>query len=347
MAPRAVLGQPGERWWLPKLPNFNRTMARPRLHEEDVPQFTPELNELYGELDMIVERDRSEKVKKVGKGPHSAPVVHGRAVELRNMYRMGSIGVARHQMDFYYRIASSPSIRTICEVGFNAGHSTALWLSANPTAHVYTWDLFDLSLGVATSSYLKQRFPNRLTTSKGNSLTSIPRTNLPPGVMCDLVHIDGRHSYTNVLHDFYNLRTKSRPHALFIFDDQCDPNSCSSLSIVPYQPTLAVCDMVSASLLLPVTSFYVNSTEFKYDETTRQFALFRLHPRAADVLEDTRRATPSRDEDARRHRWLPCSPLCRIRFKDANEQARADSPRGFSTKAEPHQRGIRPASCHY
>ena len=28
----------------------------------------------------------------------------------------------------YYALTSMPSIRTICEIGFNAGHSAALWL---------------------------------------------------------------------------------------------------------------------------------------------------------------------------------------------------------------------------
>lgn len=43
---------------------------------------------------------------------------------------------------FYYAShASNPCVKTICEVGFGAGHSTVLYLIVNPTAHLYTFEL--------------------------------------------------------------------------------------------------------------------------------------------------------------------------------------------------------------
>ena len=41
----------------------------------------------------------------------------------------------------YIEMAQDESVHTICETGFNAGHSSLIWLLANPTAKVYSFDL--------------------------------------------------------------------------------------------------------------------------------------------------------------------------------------------------------------
>ena len=68
------------------------------------------------------------------------------------------------------------------------GHSTALWLHANPEVQVHSWDIQHRSDSVA---YLRRLFPGRLHTHTGDSSTLIGLTPLP--APCDLVHIDGRH----------------------------------------------------------------------------------------------------------------------------------------------------------
>ena len=151
-----------------------------------------------------------------------------------NMYRLGSVAAHRHQIDFYYRAATSPSVRTICEVGFNGGHSTAVWLAANPAATVESFDLFRANYSVQTLLYLQRRFPGRVVSHSGDSTRAVPAATLP--APCDLVHVDGRHSYLNVVQDFVNLLVKSREGALYLFDDQCDAANCTALWPVAGQP---------------------------------------------------------------------------------------------------------------
>lgn len=46
----------------------------------------------------------------------------------------GTISSSEHEQQLYVGIATLPFVRTICEIGFNAGHSAQLWLAANPNA---------------------------------------------------------------------------------------------------------------------------------------------------------------------------------------------------------------------
>ena len=42
----------------------------------------------------------------------------------------------------YIKAAASPCVRRVCEIGFNRGHSAALWLRANPEVEVLAFDLW-------------------------------------------------------------------------------------------------------------------------------------------------------------------------------------------------------------
>ena len=94
--------------------------------------------------------------------------------------------------------------------------------------------------------------------------------------------------------------TQASAHAIVAFDDQCDPHNCASFQLAGrsfYQPTLAVCDLLRAQLLVRVASVY---------DGPRQFALFRLSTTARAIA----RATGTRQPPK-----LPClrdAPLCRL-----------------------------------
>jgi len=147
----------------------------------------------------------------------------------------------------------------------------------------------------------------------------VPATPTPE---CELVHIDGRHSYWNVVVDFLNMRSKSRRDSIFIFDDQCDPSNCSSSSLVPAQPTLGTCDLVAAKLLEPVVTFY---------HSNRQFALYRRARNEGRMEGDDK---------------LPCAPLCRLRFGSKRLHDRWIGL-GEQDRQATLQKRLRPKGCQY
>ena len=250
--------------------SYAAALGRRRDSDEDVPLYHPELDATFQALDAVVEARRANS---------------------SSTFRLGSIAAHASQVDFYWRAAASPTIRTVCEVGFNAGHSTAVWLSANPTAVVHSFDLFAIhpGFGLRCVAELRRRFgAHRLIIHQGDSLKTVPATPLP---RCDLVHVDGKHNYENTLHDFLNLLPRASPHAVFLFDDQCDAQNCTVPSFVPGEPTLATCDLVTSGLLTPLVTMY---------NGPRQFAMFR---RNATTVQPSTSA-------------LPCSPLCEVRWAD-------------------------------
>lgn len=276
-------------------------LVRAAHFDEDVPQFTPHLDRLWREIDEMV-------------GPRDAAMI-----------RVGSVAGDKPQADFYYRVAASPAIRTICETGFNAGHSAALWLSANPTAHLHTFDIFGpRASGARTAEFLRSRFPGRLTTHKGDSARTVPLATLH--APCDLVHVDGRHDYEHTMLDALNLFAKASPHALFLFDDQCDPHNCSSRSYVPGLPTMATCDLHTAGVLRPIFANY---------NSARQFLLSR-----ANTDDEQVRALAARS----RAPLLPCSRMCWIQWTHASMQRRWV---GSFTSRRKAQRLMRPQDCNY
>jgi hypothetical protein len=265
---------------------YDESMQRRPASAEDAPQHAPQLQRLFAQLDVGVARYVLNQTYQ------GVPRTAEKGADRAGMYRTGSVAVDLTQQAFYMRVAASPAVRHVCEVGFNAGHSTALWLSVNPTVTVDTFDLFSWEAkGLAYSQrlaakqagfmtpnlHLLQRlFPGRLTAHRGDSLKTVPTASLVRP--CDLVHVDGRHSYGNVMADAMNLMRKSHPSALYLFDDQCDARKCSAPNAgVAAAPGLATCDMVLAGLLEPVASIF---------EGERQFALFRRKrgERARDIL---------------------------------------------------------------
>lgn len=297
-------------------------LGRTRQHVEDLPLFSPELDSLFRDLDDAVVKVSGEKAA--------------------STLRLGSIAAHRSQADFYYRVASSPALKVICEVGFNVGHSTAVWLTANPTAHVHTFDLLKTRAGQTAYALLSARFAGRLTMHAGDSARTVPLANLREP--CDLVHVDGRHDYFYTVGDCLNLLRHTRAQALFLFDDQCDPSGCTSLTVVPGLPTLATCDLVSSGILSPLTSFYGRAAA----PIARQFALFRLT--ASDEARALAAAQPLPK--------LPCAPLCDVLWDewdgDANvsptthaKQKRWRSKYHGAQARRRGQRSYRPDNCSY
>ena len=82
--------------------------------------------------------------------------------EWRTLWLMSPLLCAFLQIDYDIRVSTSPSIKTVCEIGFHCGQSAVVWLEANPGLKVLTFD----DLGFASASrcldYINTRYPGRL-----------------------------------------------------------------------------------------------------------------------------------------------------------------------------------------
>ena len=114
----------------------------------------------------------------------------------------------------------------VCEVGFNLGHSSLFWLLFSPSVNVRAFDLGEHSYSHRSSSYLFSRFgPSRFAAGVtfGDSRSTLPSHlsavlsgDLPP---CDVVFIDGGHSFDVATSDIANLRGAVSLDHILIIDD--------------------------------------------------------------------------------------------------------------------------------
>lgn len=85
---------------------------------------------------------------------------------------------------------------TVCETGFGASHSAALFLASSQFSHVHTFDKFDRPYQLPLLKQLQSKFAGRLTHHKGDSCKTVPRVLTATGaasrndntVKCDFLH---------------------------------------------------------------------------------------------------------------------------------------------------------------
>ena len=112
---------------------------------------------------------------------------------------------------------------TICETGFNAGHSTLIYLLSNPRAKVYSFDINRHPLTQPMAEYLKQRFPGRFHITYGDSVKTLPAFHrLKPDVKCDFTSTDGGHTVPIATADLENFYSMSSHRNIAFFDNHPD-----------------------------------------------------------------------------------------------------------------------------
>ena len=93
----------------------------------------------------------------------------------------------------------------IMEIGFNAGHSSLLYLLSNSNSKLTIFDICSHVYTIPCFKYLQSVFPNRLQIFPGDSTNTIPKfINNNPNTKFDLIHIDGCHHPDIANQDFYN-----------------------------------------------------------------------------------------------------------------------------------------------
>jgi Methyltransferase domain len=102
------------------------------------------------------------------------------------------------------------------EIGFNAGHSTAILLLGNPRLSIRAFDTCQMAYTRPCLDFLNEVFGDRITLVAGPSQVTVPADG-EEGY--DLVHIDGDHTYAAVAADLANALPRCVNGAVVILDD--------------------------------------------------------------------------------------------------------------------------------
>lgn len=126
------------------------------------------------------------------------------------------------QVRYYSALARvRPNISTICEIGYNAGHSATTFLYSNPNITFISFDLMVNPWSWMTYNLTKDLFGDRFKMIIGSSAETLDPKYMD-GRVCDIVSVDGDHH--NALRDFRMARSVSRPGTLVVADDYGSAN---------------------------------------------------------------------------------------------------------------------------
>ena len=152
----------------------------------------------------------------------------GKEKHLRNRAWAGRshVGCRPQQYQSYYNLIRAHKPRSICEIGFNGGHSAAVFLSAaGRAARLYSFDLGEFTYTRAQVRILNKLFPGQIDYYEGNSTQTLPsfidshriKGNARP---CDIFSVDGSHSYEGAKADIVNAISATRAGGVLVLDDQ-------------------------------------------------------------------------------------------------------------------------------
>ena len=134
----------------------------------------------------------------------------------------GHIGCSGDKIGFLKKIIKKYQPLNIAEIGFNAGHSSCLFLYSNPNCRVTSFDLCEHKYSKKTQDYVKNQFPNRLKIICGDSTQTVPNYKDEDSDYdsFDLIFVDGGHEnnlpYLDLKNSLDNLANKG---SLIIMDD--------------------------------------------------------------------------------------------------------------------------------
>eukprot|EP01064_Diplonema_japonicum_P035796 TRINITY_DN785_c0_g1_i1.p1 TRINITY_DN785_c0_g1~~TRINITY_DN785_c0_g1_i1.p1 ORF type:complete len:449 (+),score=133.57 TRINITY_DN785_c0_g1_i1:2150-3496(+) len=136
--------------------------------------------------------------------------------------------VLPEQADKYYSWSAAwvPPVEepTLCETGFNAGHSAATFLLSNRNLRMVSFDLFIQAYSGSCLEYIKAVFgDDRMTLHKGDSHASLTKQAAKKKLKCDVVSVDGAHSFKACMKDVEGLgQLLARPKTPVLMDDTAD-----------------------------------------------------------------------------------------------------------------------------
>jgi predicted O-methyltransferase YrrM len=126
------------------------------------------------------------------------------------------------QLEFLVEfLKAHPEVKTVFEIGFNAGHSSLAFLMSRPDIQVVSLDLGAHDYVIKAKTWLDTEFPGRHLLLIGDSVKTMPRIVKDKLVSPDLIFLDGGHDAPIPEADLKTCLELARPDTWIIVDDVC------------------------------------------------------------------------------------------------------------------------------
>ena len=135
--------------------------------------------------------------------------------EARGLDRSPSVEGRTKQIQTYLALGNLEFVNVVCEIGFNVGHSTVAWLASDLKNRVYTFDIATHTATKPMAEYFMRTYPGRFDITYGDSLKVVPQWT-ERGIKCDIISIDGGHSYGIAVGDLVNMRAAANKKHILV-----------------------------------------------------------------------------------------------------------------------------------
>jgi predicted O-methyltransferase YrrM len=153
--------------------------------------------------------------------------VEGDSFHLHETANERSTALVPKQANLFF--AAKMATGHILEIGFNAGFSSLLFLSANDRVRISAVDICAHDYVVPCFEFLRDRFGGRIELIRGDSRKVLPELcSNRENRLFSLVHVDGFHLGMTPILDLANALRLADDQAIVIFDD----TQLTSLSLV-------------------------------------------------------------------------------------------------------------------
>ncbi len=113
-----------------------------------------------------------------------------------------------------------PNVKTILEIGFNAGFSCETFLESSEDMSVTSFDINQYRYVNVAREYMQNKYADRFEFIEGDSATSVPvYFKEHPDRKFDLIYIDGDHRFEYVVSDVLNCRKLAHRNTVLWIDD--------------------------------------------------------------------------------------------------------------------------------
>ena len=127
-----------------------------------------------------------------------------------------------------YILPKSKDEIIVLEIGFNAGHSTDMFLSLDPRIKVISFDLLLHHYVYYGKVYIDTKYPGRHTLIGGDSKVSVPEFHsINNSIIADFIFIDGDHSEQGALADILNMKLFSNADTILLIDNVAPHKGCA------------------------------------------------------------------------------------------------------------------------
>ena len=148
------------------------------------------------------------------------PLFDGEIKRVNKFSADGHSAMFPAQYKTIHYLASTPFVNSICETGFNYGHSSFAFLTAKKDNKVLSFDIGHHDYTPPLMKYLEKTYPSRFRYVIGDSTKALPIfISENPSYKCNMFFVDGSHTYEIAYSDLKNFRRLSEGNNIIVLDD--------------------------------------------------------------------------------------------------------------------------------